>query len=522
MDRYSYMLDEIKALKELTFKDKVLIPYFRELGYDFVRDFHGPNELGKDIVMSKNNVFGKKINYAVVIKAKKINGRASGDISEISTQVNQAFGSSYLDPKSKKELKINKVIIANNYPIPDGSFRALHAALNHCIDKVEFLDGNEIVTNIEKFNLQIGQLPVIRNSVNDLINKYKLNGLSYKQNKNIKEITVVPSTETPKEILDGNFTLTDTGNKKMEVFYKTGQEVTIHPDEIKKISIPKIWSEIDYIDPDSTNYRMKIGPIGNTARKLTLNIIQNNKIIDKIKVSVSNSGTDSLTLVNNDSILLFNLIINLNDMKLSKFNFKFKEYDKIKAYQLLTYESLIYNICTSDKVEIIDDETGLILTTFKHGEKKSHFVYKERIELLNKIYEIQKFFKVIFEIPNRSFTNDEVDLINKIHQIITKGQYILPGGTINFCIEVNDVNRNLLKTGDFDNLFSLQTQNSDKFLIFDQDISLGESNLFIHKGSMECNKKRIKKKEYFDVTLKFNKDSMAQAIYTDIQKKITS
>lgn len=218
MDQFYYRLNELKSINEMRFKNDVLIPYFRQLGYKFVRDYHGTNELGKDIVMYKKDDSGERINYAVVVKAKKMNGRASGDILEISTQVNQAFGSSYLDPETKKRLKVDRVIIANNHPISPRSFDAIHSAINHYIERVEFHDGNKIMHNIIDKNMQIGLFPVIENCFNNIIDKYKLNGISIKQIDNHREIYIEPSLSTPKELLNGNFSLNSLGNEKMNVF----------------------------------------------------------------------------------------------------------------------------------------------------------------------------------------------------------------------------------------------------------------------------------------------------------------
>lgn len=504
----------------MRFKDEVLIPYFRQLGYQFVRGYHGPNELGKDIVMYKNNGSGKRINYAVVVKAKRISGRATGDISEISTQVNQAFGSSYLDPETKKRLKVDKVIIANNHPIPPRSFDAIHSAINHYIERVEFHDGNKIMHNIIDNKMQIGLFPVISSCFDDIMDKYKLNGISFKQVNNRKQIIIEPSLSTPNELLKGSFSLNSLGNEKMNVLYKTGEKVTIYSDEIKNITLPKIWEELNFNNPDSSQYKIVIGPSGRTNRKLILNLLDtNNNVINYEYLYVKNSGTDVISLKNDDPILSIKLDINIKEKNMSTFNIQFREYERISAYKLYKYEKLIFDICTAEEVVIIDEETGITFTTFKHNEKTDHYVYKDRIELLKKLYSIQEYFNTVILIPNRSFSDDEVDQINKLYQIIQDGYYLLSGGTVNLSLELNDNAEMFLKTGSFNEVLSLET--TENIVFFETDLSLGKINFLINGGYMECTKCKKANKEYVEVIVKFDSDSKCQIVYDDIKSKKT-
>lgn len=513
MDQFYYRLNELKSINEMRFKNEVLIPYFRQLGYQFVRDFHGTTELGKDIVMCKIDASGKRINYGVVIKAKKMNGRAAGDISEISTQVNQAFGSDYLDITSKARIKVDKVIIANNYPISDRTYQALHSAINHYIDRVEFLDGDEIVRNILKNKMKIGLFPVIDNCFDDIIEKYKLNGISFIKNKNRKTVVVEPSSETPAELLKGNFTLNSLGNEKMEALYKTGKKVTIYSDEIKNVVVPKIWNELDYTSSDSGKYEIAIGPIGSTNKKISLKY-NNKNFSENVFLYVKNSGSETITLENEDPILLIKLEINTKEKNKSKFNITFREYDKISAYKLHKYEKLIYDLCNAESLSIVDEDTGQIFTKFEHNETTNHLIYEERILLLEKLLYIQEYFKQIIFIPNRSLTDNEVDNINLLHRILIDGYYLLPGGTINLSLETNENSEKYIKTGNFDSVFSMET--TEDFEIFDTILHLGKVNFFIHGGHMTCTKRNKLDKELIDVVIKFENDTKSQVVYSDI------
>jgi hypothetical protein len=97
------------SLNENDFRDKILIPVFKALGYNSVRNNHGPTELGKDILMSKKYDFERKENYAVVVKVGKISGKveSKNSFNTIVTQVRLALGSKFYNGSNAKEEKIN-------------------------------------------------------------------------------------------------------------------------------------------------------------------------------------------------------------------------------------------------------------------------------------------------------------------------------------------------------------------------------------------------------------------------------
>jgi hypothetical protein len=84
------------ALDERKLRENVLIPLFREMGFQDVNHYHGGSqEHGKDIVMWKSNpdTFSPRLNYAVVVNAKRISGQVTSQsgASEVLTQIQQCF-----------------------------------------------------------------------------------------------------------------------------------------------------------------------------------------------------------------------------------------------------------------------------------------------------------------------------------------------------------------------------------------------------------------------------------------------
>jgi hypothetical protein len=105
-------LEKLQSLSEADLRRKVLIPLFRTMGFRDVTELHGSRELGKDIVMWKEDPFRSRINYAAVVKAQKVTtGTQSATVCR---QVRESFGSSYTDPVSLAERDIQRVIVVNS------------------------------------------------------------------------------------------------------------------------------------------------------------------------------------------------------------------------------------------------------------------------------------------------------------------------------------------------------------------------------------------------------------------------
>src|SRR5215813_13079058 len=106
----AFTKDQLCKMDEGQLREDVLIPLFRAMGFRDVFHYHGGDqEQGKDIVMWKEETVRERVNYAVVVKSKKISGKATGNSSagEVCTQIQQCFGRSYLDPISGEEKRVN-------------------------------------------------------------------------------------------------------------------------------------------------------------------------------------------------------------------------------------------------------------------------------------------------------------------------------------------------------------------------------------------------------------------------------
>jgi hypothetical protein len=92
---------ELAELDETQLRTRVLIPLFKAMGFRDIERYHGGSqEHGKDIIMWRPEGLRERVNYGVVVKAKRVSGKASGTSSagEVRIQIEQYFDKPYPDP----------------------------------------------------------------------------------------------------------------------------------------------------------------------------------------------------------------------------------------------------------------------------------------------------------------------------------------------------------------------------------------------------------------------------------------
>lgn len=114
------LLDILHRLQEDDLINCVLIPLLDEKGFKSVTStkFHGPGELGKDILpFYKENEFGFREYYAVQVKAVKIHAKAGrkGNVNEVIDQAKSALSTSFFDPSDNSRKRIDHLLIVTSH-----------------------------------------------------------------------------------------------------------------------------------------------------------------------------------------------------------------------------------------------------------------------------------------------------------------------------------------------------------------------------------------------------------------------
>ncbi len=125
------------------------MPLLQKMGYERIRDVHGPDEDGKDIVCRYRTPLST-VNIAVVIKKGDLSNRKSSKqgtnrLVEVREQVREAFTVPIEDASEKTSVAINSVIVWVSGRIRSGVRRQVTRGLTSEFINVEFKDGPETI-----------------------------------------------------------------------------------------------------------------------------------------------------------------------------------------------------------------------------------------------------------------------------------------------------------------------------------------------------------------------------------------
>ncbi len=141
-----------RHISEAQFRETMLIPLLKAMGYNDVDHYHSQWELGKDIVAWKADTDGTREYVAVVAKVGRVNAKATGDAATITAQIRQAFGSVYLDKVTGDKRRIHRVIVTSTGTIKEPSQKAIRTQLDeHQQRHVRFWDGEKVAKLISKY-----------------------------------------------------------------------------------------------------------------------------------------------------------------------------------------------------------------------------------------------------------------------------------------------------------------------------------------------------------------------------------
>ena len=123
---------KLGMMKEKELQRDVLVPLFEAWGFHDVEVHQGTTEVGKDLVMWRSGDLGERLNYAVVVKAKPISGKAAGKSSaaEVRFQIEQAFSSEWHDSKTTQVQRADRCFVVCSKEIKKEAICAIQGVLN--------------------------------------------------------------------------------------------------------------------------------------------------------------------------------------------------------------------------------------------------------------------------------------------------------------------------------------------------------------------------------------------------------
>jgi hypothetical protein len=489
----------IQKMKEDELSQKVLIPLFREMGFQDVVYYHGgAGEQGKDIVFWEHDKLQTRKNYAVVVKATNITGQAKagkGTAGEVATQIQQAFGDDYLDSVTSESQTVHECWVVTNLKISkegETSIKSVMKASNYH-RHVRFINGDKLWELVEKHLARqtlMGKFQMIQKEISNVDSHYvpviQLSG--EEMNLGLREKFKGAAEEKP---LDFNFSFqfpeTPAGQAAkvaLDQHFATGAPVSISPEFISSIEYPELIKSLFGAD-DIQTPTLEISPLSNGhhfVARIEIECDDGDKFnIDHVDFVVKHSGTEEATLENIESasILKIKLVVNMTKHT-AKLTFGWhlpnQTYSCAQLLQILEFQN-----CSSKpfNLRVISKEFGLEVFSQRSEQGTTSSPPKFHLSLYRVLDKLQRKSNKLIMIPIRALTDDEIKDLSELIHIVHNGK--ITGKWTEFKVTLQDLSVDAFKAlseqAFFFRLVAEEVEN-----IFATELPLGEVETVFRNG----------------------------------------
>jgi hypothetical protein len=431
--------EKIVSLKEDQLCKDILIPLFNAMEFQDVYHYHGGLlEQGKDIVMWKEEALCGRMNYAVVVKAEKISGEANKITRLVLTQVQQCFGSPYLDKITREERHIYHCFIVTSKEITKEAIYSLKSALRAMShdSHVTFIDGEKLWKYIKKY---LPQYIIFESFVSgyEALNSadpYWEYDVQIKQKEVRFNLEPKNQEDGPVELMLNMHFLETLEDKKKQAefqqFIETGSPVKLDSSNIEVIEISK---NLPFPLMVADKYQLILGPTRQREPRLfSIEIIGNNGgnfFLPYIDFVVTQIGTEQITFSNDKQPIPFKFIVTYSKKTshmVINYHFDAIEHNIYQLAQILKAQRLIAEGCS---IFFTDLETGQrIPCPFVVPFNGADLPDKLFVEMVDKVVFIQEQTKTLIPVPDKKllFTQQDIFLINQVETILKTGVMTTP------------------------------------------------------------------------------------------------
>jgi hypothetical protein len=454
--------DDIQQMSEKQLRESVLVPLFEAMGYHGVHVYHGGSlELGKDIIMWKEEGVAERLNYAVVAKAEAINGKVSGkgSFSEVLTQVNQCFGTRYFDPKSLKDIEVDRCIVVTSKTFPKEAQNAIRGQLrNSHLDKVtQFIDGDELWRYFERYlgaRTVLAKLSGIRETLEAVDPFYRV---AVDTRGNVNTLHLEP--KSPEALLHPikmgakfHFPTSPQGVEARAAFeqhVRTGSTVTLHEDIIKEFHWPEILKP--FLGDDAKVKKLVLGPRKIAARLLVTLEARNDNgesaILRNLDLQNELAGQDEFTFSNDQQPVPWKCRIVMNrHTGAGTFCFHV-QYAGSNVREELEGARFVSTMASGATLILTDEKTGLEMARVKMAPSEGA-PPRSWIQLLELLLFIQIKTQTVLRIPDdRTIRAETAELIEMVADIIQTGSITFHADTLDLELPLDGAKALLSMTG---------------------------------------------------------------------------
>lgn len=466
-----HRIEDIAGLNEAAFRREVLIPLLEAMGYRDVEHYHGPNELGKDIVGWRQSEDGAREYDAVVAKVGDVNASATGDATIIATQVRQAFGSTFTNKVTGEPCQAHRVIVASSGTIPERSRQAILSQLDPARKlHVRFWDGDEVVRLLNE-KLPVGSIARDLERVRAQLAEVESFEI---------EPTVTPAGTifkvAPKEpgtsLARAQFSFPkDTDGRRvarsLQTFLDEGGNVTIPRQYIKEFVVQDELRRL--FGSDAPEWIRIEQPESPKAIPIRLTTVDQAVRLDGLELRGWKAGRKEAKFrAGRNDALGLELILRRDKSITFKLQFRPTGHPVYRARQVV---ALSQALAEGAHLEIRHAHTNeRLLRTSELSEVEGPAPVL--VELLEALLELQEHFNTSFVLPER-LTDELLDDVRMLREIIRSGKVRQPFGTFSATLSTRQA-RLILELYEKDSILHVTLQKVDaEFDLLGKGLALG-------------------------------------------------
>ena len=518
----------LQAMSEDELRKQVLIPLFRKMGYFDVTDYHGGSlEQGKDIVMWQRTDFGRR-NIAVVVKAKKISGKASGNNSaaEVATQIRQCFGRPFHDRESTDELPVHECIVVCPYELTTEARQSIASILGDSTRRnVGYLHGQSLWEKVrEHFGARaaLAQLTKIGRVLENENPNYRMIA---KTSGAQVEVEVEPKhpdslSKEPLEI-SGQFRFPDdeagrSALSELNRHLERGTPVTIDGGYINRLKLPDFLAQV--MGGEVSSIKITPVPSKDTFR---FNLEAANRqgdhiIVGDLEFRCIRSGSKEITFSADRSPYKIQIILDSGETPsiCVKINFGLESVNVAEALEAVEF----HRILSGGTLTLRDSSTRLLVAKTEVRINRAAAWYDETlVDLLRNLVAIQERTSTSITVPTVDITREQLNEIRGIAKGVSDG--VVPIRSRNVYLTIGRQGVEQILSESLGASFRLAVLGEATFQLGEQKIQLGKVAKLIPNATITpSERKRLQVELQKDSLQKYKvqvdcSKSQSQAIY---------
>lgn len=434
---------QLRKLSEKELREEVLVPLFEAMGFQNVEVYHwGPNEQGKDIVMSKTGELGVPEFYGVVAKQGDISGAVSGESSagETAPQIRQCLNGEVSHPQTGESRNVRRCLVIASGRISKDTRQAIGNTIEGWQRRLtEFINGDKLWRLIEE-HLGLKTIPSRLNEIGQdleglhpdyrVISQTSGEGIRFGIER--KKGVEYPAPLESRVVIDFGTPEGREAAEKLDRHRRTGASITLSSEQIKELELPDPLKEL--LEPRlDEEYELAVHsrpPGREVVTRLEIESASKPSVeLSPVVFRAKKVGTEEITLTNQGQHAPWTIELVIRPERGQECDFGMKVSQEgaavTSAHKLARF---IRATREGGTLRVRDIETSSELARFEvpPGQIDTS-IPDEWIEFIEKAQVVEDATGVELRIPNQELTEEDVEAVYEAAHIVEQGRRELEG-----------------------------------------------------------------------------------------------